>query len=145
MAITKTQLWQKFEKGLEYGSIKVVIPTGDVLTLGTQYSAIAAPGAGKQIEVMSAITICASGTAYNTNTTIYIANDTATDPQFIDTHALLGSATARTLLAVPFPATTTNDTQIITNKALVIYIGGGNPATGTFQITLYIDYKIRTP
>ncbi len=144
MAITITQVYKKYENTQEYGQIKVVIPSADVLNLGTQATLIAAPGAGKQIECEYFIVVCASGTAYVANTTLWIANDTATIPQWFSQSALLTAATVRTVNGIIFQGSGTVDTQIISNKALVVKTDGGNTTTGTFQVTLYVNYKIIT-
>ncbi len=147
MAATIVQLYKELKNGIEYGGIKVSIPTADVLTLnGTPITILAAPGSTKMIiptRVVNSIQTY-GGAAYATNTSFRHYIDTAVELFCKDDSILLSSAirTISPTLLIPTGAT---DTQFILNKAMKIFVAAGNPTAGNSTVISYVDYQIITP
>jgi len=117
------------------------VPTADVLTLGTYAELIPAPGAGKAIKVLGFETeVRTAGTAYATNTALNVITDTADQAQFTDA-VVLTSTAARVVNGTQVAATGATNKQLIANKGVGLK-STGNPATGTFDIYVYIDYIV---
>lgn len=146
MAATITQIYQEYKFGIEFGRLKIIIPTADVLTSGTQIAIISAAGSGKVIEVTdsSLAILTYGGTAYTTHTTVQLITDTAATGQFIGVNFLTRTVVASTFLTRNIIGTAATDTQLIANKGLYFVVSSGNPAAGNSDIILYIDYKIYT-
>jgi hypothetical protein len=126
-------------------SASLTIATASVLTLnGTPQTIVAAPGAGKAIELISFYTkLTYNTTAYATNTTLQLITDTANMAQGADTEILLSTA-SRTLKGTiaTLSGILTTDTQLIANKALKVQVLSGNPTAGDSDIVVNVLYRI---
>lgn len=124
-------------------SVSLTIASADVLTLnGTPLTLIAAPGAGKAIELLFFSTEVEYGTAaYATNTTLQLITDTATTPQGSDQDILL-STVSRVLRGRAATVSGTSDTMLIENKALLVKVATGNPTAGDSDITIRAYYRV---
>lgn len=146
MAATITTVEKYFRGTTEYGTIKVSIPTADVLQLnGTPIDVIAAPGSGKTIQCLSGYLDIPTygGTPYATNVSISAQISGADLPQLWNQY-FLNTSVAKGFFWTPyngFPITATL-TQMIPNTKLQIICGGGNPTAGNSNIVCYITYKI---
>lgn len=123
----------------------LTIPTASVLTLNaTPLTIVAAPGAGKYIEVISASTsITFVSAAYATNTTLQLISEGATIAQMQDTSALVSTVSKITIFQHPTGATA-GQTQVLANTALQVKVGTGNPTTGDSNIIVKVAYRIVT-
>ena len=119
------------------------IAKADVLTLnGTPIEIVAAPGAGKAIELVNwSISITFVSAAYATNTDLQLKTDTANEAQGISAEILLSTATRKIKGGFTIVSGTTN-TQIIENKALQATVKTDNPTAGDSDITIYLTYRI---
>lgn len=129
----------------EYLQASLTIPTASVLTLNaTPLTIVAAPGAGKYIEVISASSsITFVSAAYAANTTLQLICTGADVAQLQDTSVLISTVTKNTKFREVTPATA-GQTQIITNTALQVKVGTGNPTTGDSNIIVKVIYRIVT-
>ncbi len=146
MAITKTQVLQEYKNGIEYGKLKIVIPTADVLNAGTQIKLIDAPGSDKVIEVKdaSAGLLTFVSAAYTTHTTIELITDTADQCQFLGVSYLTMSSAHINFLNRNTTFTIATDKQLIANKGLYFVVASGNPVVGDSDLVIYLDYEIYT-
>ena len=129
----------------EYLQASLTIATASVLTLNaTPLTIVAAPGAGKYIEVISASsTMTFVSAAYATNTTLQLICDGATIAQLQDTAILLSTVTKNTKFK-DVTSAAAGETQIIANTALKVKIAAGNPITGDSGIVVKVIYRIVT-
>ena len=121
----------------------LTITTAQLLALNaTPQTIVAAPGAGKYVEVISAgaYTTFVSA-AYAANTTMQLITDTATIPQLQDTAILLSTVSKATKFK-DVTSATAGQTQIIANKALTVSVATGDPTTGDSDITIKVLYRI---
>lgn len=147
MAATVTTLEKYWRSNIEYGTVKVSIPTADVKTLfDTKITAVAAPGAGKYIEMLSGFAGAETygGTPYDTNVNLCVITDTAATSQQFTCTGCLNFSVARFMKFIDFNANGATETQIIANKALQIWTPVGNPATGNSTVIVVIKYRILT-
>jgi hypothetical protein len=124
----------------------ITVPTASVLTgFASPYAAIAAPGAGLAVEIISAVPAVNTygGTPYATNTVLQMITDTATTAQCEDSQILLSAGARRGKMVMQATAGTT-DTMIIENKAVFIKVKTGNPTAGNSNIDVYFTYRIIT-
>ena len=104
---------------------------------------VAAPGAGKYIEVISATSELTFVTAaYTTNTSLILINTGATNYQMIVSS--LSATVSSTYKFVGSNFTPTTATQIIANAALNVSVLTGNPATGAGTVKIKVLYRIVT-
>lgn len=126
----------------------LTIPTASVLTLNTTpITIVAAPGAGKYIEVISSTAIIEiyGGTAYATNTLLVFMIDTATFRSSVNSSILISTVPRITYFTKDTGSSST-DTQIIVNKALKATVLTGNPTnagTGS-DVKIKLLYRIVT-
>lgn len=148
MAATITQIEKYYRGGTEYGSIKVTVPTADVLTLnGTPITLVAAPGAGKMIIALRASGGFATyaGVQYTTNLQLNIETSGAGLTQLQSTSGIIDSTVSGRYTNFFLQASTSpTTTHLIANTALVLKVETGNPAAGTSNLVVYLDYKIIT-
>lgn len=123
----------------------LTIATAAVLTLnGTPVTIIAAPGAGKYIEIISAsASMTFVSAAYATNTTLRLRCNGATIGQLQDTAILLSSVSKNTRFK-DVTSAAAGETQIITNTAVVVDVATGNPTTGDSTLVIKCCYRIVT-
>lgn len=123
----------------------LTIPTASVLTLnGTPLTIVAAPGAGKYIEVVSAsCTMTFVSAAYATNTTLQLICTGADIAQVQDTAILISTVTKNTKFK-DVTSATAGQTQIITNAALQVKIATGNATLGDSNLIIKCLYRIVT-
>jgi len=123
----------------------LTIASASVLALnGTPVTIVAAPGAGKYIEVISAsATMTFVSAAYAANTTLRLINAGASVPQLQDTAILISTVTKNTRFK-DVTSATAGQTQIIANTALQVDVAIGNPTTGDSIIKVKVVYRIVT-
>jgi hypothetical protein len=126
---------------------KGTLTSGQVLTLNTApITVIAAPGAGKMINILSVATKLTFGTAaYAANTQLSLkyvgaAYNACTDASILVSGA---SRTLRWDQVVSTAASATN-TQMLENAGVQITVNTGNPTTGDSSLDYYIYYVITT-
>lgn len=102
---------------------------------------IAAPGAGKYIEIIQ----CSCGLTYNsvayaTTSGVQLITDTAAIAQFIISPIL--NAVASTIRTGQFvSASGTSDTQCLENKAIYVKAPSADPTSGNSNIVVYACYR----
>lgn len=130
---------------MEYYEASLTIATASVLTLnGTPITIVAAPGAGKYIEVVSAsASMTFVSAAYAANTTLRLKCAGATIAQLQDTAILLSTVTKNTKFK-DVTSAAAGETQIITNAALQVDVATGNPTTGDSNLIVKVVYRIVT-
>lgn len=123
---------------------KKTIATADVLQLNsTPIEILAAPGAGKAIELISwAISITFVSAAYVTNTDLQLKTDTADDAQGLSEGVLASTVSRKLKGDFTIVAPVSTNTQIVENKALQVTVKTGNPASGDSDIIIYATYRI---
>jgi len=123
----------------------LTIVAANVLLLnGTPLTIIAAPGAGKYIEIISAsASMTFVSAAYATNTTLQLINSGAGTAQFNNTGALIGTVTKNTNF-VPATAAAAGATQATTNTAVTVSVATGNPTAGDSILKVMVCYRIVT-
>ena len=121
----------------------VVIPTASVLTLNaTPVEIVAAQGAGKFIEVISAsASITFNSVAYATNTALQLLVAGAAQYQAAFNSAVLASAST-TFNTISKSALA--GTNMVANAALNVTVGTGDPTAGNSDITVYVLYRVVT-
>ncbi len=121
----------------------LTIPVASVLTLnGTPLTIVAAPGAGKYIEVVSASSCMTFvSAAYAANTTLRLINGVI--PQLQDTAILLSTVTKNTKFK-DVTSAAAGQTQIVANSALTVDVATGNPTTGDSILVVKVLYRIVT-
>ena len=114
----------------------------DVLQLNTTpQEVIAAPGAGKAIEVIAASGALVYGSvAYATNTNLQLITAGATDPQYESGKLLLSTVDTHSKLGENLVSGAT-DTQIIENAALNLTVETGDPTAGDSDIEVFVFYR----
>jgi len=136
-----TKGWQSMT-GVVY-EVKIVIPTASVLTLnGTPILAISSPGVGKAIVVESAVYSCDfNSAAYNTNTTLQVITNTASQAQLTGTSFL---ASGKDEIIPLTQVIADGKSCILEAKDVNIMVETGNPGVGDSDITIYLKYRIIT-
>jgi hypothetical protein len=127
--------------------VKGTLTSGQILTLNTApITVIAAPGAGKMINIISVFTkINFNSAAYAVNTQLVLKYVGAAYNACADLSILVSGA-SRTLRwdsAVSTTPSATN-TQMLENVAVQITVNTGNPTTGDSSLDYYIYYVITT-
>lgn len=127
--------------GSDIRSASLVIASADVLQLNTTpQTIVAAQGAGKGIEVISAsVKVDFNSAAYATNTSLKLICSGATYEQSQGSIAASVSSTTRLRTLPPSGAT---DTQVIENAALQVSVASGDPATGDSDIEVFVLYRV---
>lgn len=130
---------------MEYFEASLTISTASILTLnGTPITIVAAPGAGKYIEVISASsTMTYVSAAYAANTTLQLICAGADIAQLQDTAILISTVTKNTKFK-DVTSAAAGQTQIIANTALQVKVGTANPTTGDSGIKVKVIYRIVT-
>lgn len=120
------------------------ITTAQVKLLNTTpIEIVAAPGAGKAIELISLNSdMTFVSAAYTANTSLILITDTALDSQASDGRILLSTGTriTRGVIIVSGPGTV--NSQLVENKALNVSVSTGDPATGDSDVIINISYRI---
>ena len=124
-------------------TVKVVIPTGNVLTLhSAPYTLIAAPGAGVIIDPIDILGGMNYATApYDTHTTMDIGIAGADIALYTDTYLLPAGVTLRPRKLTPVLAADSTSQQVVANAALVASAQTGDPATGGGAVVLQITFQ----
>jgi hypothetical protein len=127
--------------GSDIRSASLVIASADVLQLNsTPQTIVAAQGAGKAIEVISAsVKVDFNSAAYATNTTLQLICSGANENQASTALDASVSSTTRFRIIPPSSAT---DTQVIANAALQVSVETGDPTTGDSDIEVFVLYRI---
>ena len=129
-----------------FGDIKVVnltVTTAQILALNsTPIELIAAQGAGKTIEIISASTkLVYVSAAYATNTNLQLLTSGATNAQFDDGKVLTATVSTHWKFEALQPTSAT-DTQLIENAALNVSVATGDPITGDSDIEVFVLYRL---
>jgi hypothetical protein len=135
------------DSGVSIQEAKLVILSGDVLQLNSiPQQIIAAPGAGKIIDVINVVGKIDYGTTdYDTNTTLALKFTGATDNMVQEAGSSpFLSMSISAIKKITIPDGNITDTQIIENESLYVTVNTGNPANGDSTITIYVTYKITT-
>ena len=128
--------------GSSLQSASLVIPSAQVLALNTTpQTIVAAQGAGKAIEVISAsVKLDYNTTAYGTTTGVVLQTSGATqrqaDVSFLDATV----STVRNFII--YQATSATDTQIIANADLTVVAKAFNPTLGDSDIEVFVLYRV---
>ncbi|MES2395807.1 MAG: hypothetical protein V4549_07380 [Bacteroidota bacterium] len=103
--------------------------------------AIASPGAGKAISIISgSMSLTFNSVAYSGNVIISLITDTAN--MYQGTFYTLNSTVSRWSRFNNVPGINATDTQLIADKALYIKNLVGNPSAGNSGGKIYITYEI---
>ena len=129
-----------------FGDIKVVnltVTTAQILALNsTPIELIAAQGAGKTIEIISASTkLVYVSAAYATNTNLQLLTSGATNAQFDDGKVLTATVSTHWKFEALQPTSAT-DTQLIENAAVNVTVETGDPITGDSNIEIFALYRV---
>ncbi len=127
----------------EIQHITVTIPSADILTGNSApFELIPAPGAGKIINVLSAVSKIVFGTvAYATNPNYTIRYNLTTATLF-QTSALNYSQTKYNVETRDAPGGL--DAADIEDASIVFFVASGNPTAGDGTITISLQYIIET-
>lgn len=122
---------------------KITIASADILTLNaTPVELIAAPGAGKAIQVISVMGRMNFLTApYATNTDLQIIDTAGGGVLASDALILLGAVA--TLIAT-VPVNDASATAVTANGSVSAKVATGDPTAGSGTLDLYVSYKIVT-
>jgi hypothetical protein len=122
------------------------LTSAEILTLNTTpITIVAAPGAGKYIEVISATGEYTFITAaYTANTVLQLINTGATNPIAINQAILTGTVNLIYQFNVAASTTQVTATQILTNTALQVKVQTGNPSLGSGTVKIKVLYRIVT-
>jgi len=116
---------------------EITLSSAEILALfTTPKTIVAAPGAGRIIVPLQAvIAFTFNSVAYATNTDLYMLNPTSAASSGIYN---INSAVSRLSIVTNFPL------ELVTNEALRVFIGTGNPTAGNSTMTIGLYYKIHT-
>lgn len=123
----------------------LTISAAQMLLLNTTpLTIIAAPGAGKYIEVISAsAAMTFVSAAYATNTTLQLIQESSQTAQMENTGMLISTITKNTRF-IDSAAAAAGNTQITTNAGLQVKIATGNPTLGDSIVKVKVVYRIVT-
>lgn len=123
---------------------KVTLTSSNILSLGTAFELIAAPGSGKMIEVLKVYFRMRPGlAAYDTNTSIQVLYGTSGQSACSNTNVLGASEDS---IIRPTPTTTLYNTPVanVVNQNVNLKCASGNPLTGNGELDVYLFYKTIT-
>ena len=128
--------------GSSVQSASLVIPSAQVLALNTTpQTIVAAQGAGKGIEVISAsVKLDYNTTAYSTTAVIMLQTSGATQRQA--EVSILDATVSTTRKFIAFEATGATDTQIIANADLQVKGKSADPTLGDSDIEVFVLYRV---
>lgn len=123
----------------------LTLSSTQILALNTTpLTIVAAPGAGKYIEVISAsATMTFSSVAYATNTTLQLIQEASQTAQMENTGMLISTITKNTRF-IDSAAAAAGNTQITTNAGLQVKVATGNPTLGDSIVKIKLVYRIVT-
>lgn len=124
---------------------KVTLNATQVQALNTPFTLIAAPGAGKMIDVLRYYyKFNFVSTAYTSNTSLQSFWGGSGGPSITSNTNFLGNT--QTNIVRPSLTTTAlnQDVADFEDQPIVLYAAGGNPAGGDCTIVVYIAYQIIT-
>jgi hypothetical protein len=132
--------------GAFYNTFRVALTSAQILSLNSTPIILApAPGTGKAIEFVGGFArLIFNTTAYATNTVLQIVTDTANEFQATNLDTLASTVTRACIFTLDGYSATTNQTQIVENKALTLIASTGNPTAGDGTLVVYGTYKIWT-
>lgn len=127
-------------------SVKVTVSSANIKTFNTPYELIAAPGAGKFIDVLAVKLRLRDGTvAYDTNTNVQLfLGAPSTVPVTNSISTFFAATSGFSKPAIPVLTAVNTIESNFANQPLNIYTSGGNPATGDGVLDVYITYQIIT-
>lgn len=128
-----------------YLTASYTLSSTEILALnGTPITIIAAPGANKYIEIISATAYMNFDTAaYATNTTLQILCKNADVAILQNTSALISTVDKVVTFVAP-TAATAGQTQIILNTEVQLKVATGNPTAGAGSCKVDVTYRIVT-
>lgn len=123
----------------------LAITSAQILTLNSApLEIVAAPGAGKYIEVVSgSIAFTYVSTTYTTNLVLQLIN-TGADISQLESQLGLSSTISKNTRFETQVTTPAASTQIITNTALKVKVKTGNPTIGDGTAIIKVLYRIVT-
>ena len=140
-----TLVWTSVSGITNVYEASLTLTSGQILALNSSpQTIVAAPGAGKYIEVISAsVAFTYVAPVYNTNTTLTLINDGAVQYQISNGAALISTANSITNFMHGGVYTGTGS-QIIENTALKVSVLNGNPLSGNGTAIVKVIYRIVT-
>lgn len=141
---TKTFIEQyigESERRVKYA--EVVVTSAELLALyTTPKTLVAAPGAGKVLEFISAVLILDyNSAAYATNGDLSVANETGTALSNDVLLANLLAKTADTMIQLNALNPDNTGVAVLEDEALELVCATGNPATGDSPIRVKVAYR----
>lgn len=130
---------------LNVKTVKVSLSSAQILTLGTAINLIAAPGAGKMIDVLKVfLRLNFVTTAYDTNTavTLYLGTPTLYQLTGSSTGFLANTSTTMVQPAMQRYLSAFSSIQSNFENQPVTIVSGGNPANGDSTVDVWITYQI---
>jgi hypothetical protein len=123
-------------------SIKVAIPTAEVLALNSSpKTLIAAPGAGRIIEMIAChYYLDYNSIAYATNTQLRIAYNAIGN--VLDAGFGIADYTSDFFVRSNLSDMTAFTSAVRVNTPIIAYVASGNPTAGNSDIYIYITYRI---
>jgi hypothetical protein len=140
-AVTRAKLESAMQTSVPY-TIKKSVTSPQLLALNTTpIEVIAAPGAGKAIQVLGAFIAYTYATAaYATNTTLLLVNSTGTNEIASDGGSLISDTSSNK----GYMTIAGGINSIVTNDSVVIEAQTGDPTDGGGTIDVYVTYQIIT-
>lgn len=124
--------------------VKISLTSAQILSCFTSpITAIAAPGAGKAIQMLKASCRTNYLTAYATEANLNVICDTANNPQIQLENVFTTTTANRIINGIEFGNSTTN-IQLVANKAILLQGASANPTGGTSTVDVYLTYRIIT-
>ena len=136
-------VWSRGDDGVFClsGSASLDITSAQVLALNTTPLTIVPAVSGYAIEAVSAsVKVTYNSTPYATNTDINVVCSGATQSQLKDNVLAASVSTVRKLL--PASGLSATDTQLISNAALLVSVGTGDPTAGNSPIKVFVNYRL---
>lgn len=130
------------EKAIQYA--EVLVTSAEILALNTTPKVlVASPGAGKVLELISAVLILDyNSAAYATNGNLTIANNTGTAMSNTVLLANLLAKTADTMVALHPLATADTGVALLEDEPLELQCATGDPVTGDSPLRVKIAYRV---
>jgi hypothetical protein len=136
-------LWSRGDNGVRClgGCAELTLSSAQILALNTTPQTIVPAVAGYAIEAVSvSVKLDYNSSAYATNTDINVVCSGALQSQLKDNVLAASVSTVRKLL--PVSGLSATDTQLISNAALLVSVGSGDPTAGNSPITIFVNYRL---
>lgn len=124
-------------------SASLTISSAEVLALNSTPKTLVVCPTGKSIVVTGASLKCGAGnTAYLVEADVNLLTDTATIPQVKFTNILTQFSLQAHVLGIMNAISYAADTQIISDKDLIVQCPSADPTTGNYNITVYVTFRL---